>query len=131
MITLIVLWLHLCGGVIVLQVEMEVQELLAEFGFDADNTPIITGSALCAIEDKQPDIGHDAVLKLLDAVDKYIPTPVRDLDKPFYLPVEQVFSIAGVHTCTGIWDSLGMLTCYPREENLKTRVFTVKPSYHA
>ncbi|KAK2181370.1 hypothetical protein NP493_401g02017 [Ridgeia piscesae] len=76
-------------------VEMEVRELLAEFGFDSENTPVIIGSALCALEGRDPEIGVDSINKLLDAVDNYIPEPSRELDKPFYLPIEQVFSIAG------------------------------------
>ncbi|KAL1498096.1 hypothetical protein ABEB36_008950 [Hypothenemus hampei] len=76
-------------------VEMEIRELLTEMGFDGDNVPIITGSALCALEGKEPEIGRDAILKLLAAVDEHIPTPVRDLDKPFLLPVEHTYSIPG------------------------------------
>lgn len=76
-------------------VEMEIRELLTEMGFDGDNIPIICGSALCALEGKQPEIGRDAILKLLEAVDEHIPTPVRDLDKPFLLPVENTYSIPG------------------------------------
>lgn len=71
------------------------RELLTEMGFDGDNIPIICGSALCALEGKQPEIGRDAILKLLAAVDEHIPTPVRDLDKPFLLPVENTYSIPG------------------------------------
>ncbi|GME76290.1 unnamed protein product [Ambrosiozyma monospora] len=76
-------------------VEMEMRELLSSYGFDGDNTPVIMGSALCALEDKQPEIGKEAILKLMDAVDEYIPTPVRDLDQPFLLPIDEVFSISG------------------------------------
>lgn len=76
-------------------VEMEMRELLSQYGFDGDNVPIVMGSALCALEDKQPEIGEQAILKLLDAVDEYIPTPQRDLEKPFLLPVEDIFSISG------------------------------------
>ena len=76
-------------------VEMEMRELLSQYGFDGDNVPIVMGSALCALEDKRPEIGEQAVLKLLDAVDEYIPTPQRDLEKPFLLPVEDIFSISG------------------------------------
>lgn len=76
-------------------VEMEIRELLAEFGFDGDNTPIIRGSALCALEGTKPEIGSEAIKKLLNAVDSYIPQPTRSLDEPFVLPVEQVFSISG------------------------------------
>jgi elongation factor Tu len=76
-------------------VEMELRELLQEYGFNADETPIVTGSALCALEDREPKLGREAVKKLLTHVDSYIPQPTRDLDKPFYLPIEQVFSIQG------------------------------------
>ncbi|KAL8611297.1 hypothetical protein ACOMHN_013728 [Nucella lapillus] len=76
-------------------VEMEVRELLTEFGYDGDNTPIIIGSALCALEDRQSEIGTEKVRELLKAVDSYIPLPVRDLDKPFYMPIESIFSIQG------------------------------------
>jgi len=76
-------------------VEIEVRELLNEFGYSSDETPVIVGSALCALEGKEPQIGKDAIKKLLAAIDSYIPQPVRDLDKPFYLPIEQVFSISG------------------------------------
>jgi elongation factor Tu len=76
-------------------VEMEMRELLTEYGFDGDETPIILGSALCALEDRNPDIGKQSILKLMEAVDSYIPTPKRDLEKPFLMSIEDVFSIAG------------------------------------
>ena len=76
-------------------VEMEVRELLSNYGFPGDDIPIIKGSAVCALEDKQPEIGRDAVLKLMEAVDAYIPQPERAVDKPFLMPVEDVFSISG------------------------------------
>lgn len=76
-------------------VEMEMRELLSEYGFDGDETPVIMGSALCALEGREPEIGEQAIMKLLDAVDEYIPTPVRDLEQPFLMPVESVFSISG------------------------------------
>ncbi|XP_075220300.1 elongation factor Tu-like [Lycorma delicatula] len=76
-------------------VEMEVREIMSEMGYDGENTPFIKGSALCALEGKNPEIGVQAIIELLDAVDKHIPTPVRDLDKPFLLPVESVYSIPG------------------------------------
>lgn len=76
-------------------VEMEMRELLTQYGFDGDNVPVIMGSALCALEDRQPEIGEQAVMKLLEAVDEYIPTPKRDLEKPFLMPVEDIFSISG------------------------------------
>lgn len=74
-------------------VEMEIRDLLNEIGYDGDNIPIIQGSALCALEGKQPEIGQAAILKLLDVVDKSIPDPERDLDKPFLMPIENVYSI--------------------------------------
>uniref|UniRef100_A0A1B6F459 Elongation factor Tu n=1 Tax=Cuerna arida TaxID=1464854 RepID=A0A1B6F459_9HEMI len=76
-------------------VEMEIRELMSEMGYDGDNVPVIKGSALCALEGKNPEIGAEAIMKLLEEVDKHIPTPVRDLDKPFLLPVESVYSIQG------------------------------------
>ncbi|OYV41985.1 MAG: elongation factor Tu [Acidocella sp. 20-61-6] len=76
-------------------VEMEVRELLSKYGFDGDNIPIIKGSAMAALEDKTPEIGEQAVLKLMEAVDSYIPQPERAVDKPFLMPVEDVFSISG------------------------------------
>lgn len=83
-------------------VEMELRELMTELGFDGDSTPIIHGSALCALEDREPELGVNSVTKLLEAVDNYIPTPDRALDKPFLLPVEHVHSIPGRGTvCTG------------------------------
>lgn len=76
-------------------VEMEIRELLTEMGFEGDKIPIVCGSALCALEGKNPEIGSEAVIKLLQAIDTHIPTPIRDLDKPFLLPVEHTYSIAG------------------------------------
>ena len=76
-------------------VEMEMRELLSTYGFEGDDTPIILGSALCALEGKQPEIGTEKVDELLQAVDTWIPTPERDLDKPFLMSVEDVFSIPG------------------------------------
>ena len=74
---------------------MEMREVLSQYGYDGDNTPVIIGSALCALEDKNPEMGKESIIKLLEAVDEHIPTPSRDLDKPFLLPVEGVFSISG------------------------------------
>ncbi|KAK0171107.1 hypothetical protein PV328_008867 [Microctonus aethiopoides] len=76
-------------------VEMEIRELVTEMGFDGDNVPVVTGSALCALEGTKPEIGSEAILKLLDVIDNSVPTPERDLDKPFLMPVESVYSIAG------------------------------------
>ena len=76
-------------------VELEIREELSKRDFDGDNIPIIAGSALAALEDSNQEIGHDAILKLMDAVDEWIPTPERPLDKPFLMPIEDVFSISG------------------------------------
>ena len=76
-------------------VELEIRELLSKYDFDGDNIPIIQGSAVAALEDKTPEIGHDAILKLMAAVDAFIPQPERPLDKPFLMPIEDVFSISG------------------------------------
>ena len=76
-------------------VEMEIRELLSKYDFDGDNIPVIRGSAVAALNDATPEIGHDAVLKLMQAVDEYLPQPERPLDKPFMMPIEDVFSISG------------------------------------
>ena len=76
-------------------VEMEVRELLSSYQFPGDDIPIIRGSALMALENKNPELGHDAVLKLMEAVDSYIPQPERPIDQPFLMPIEDVFSISG------------------------------------
>ena len=76
-------------------VELEIREELSKREFDGDNIPIISGSALAALEDKNPEIGKESILKLMDAVDEWIPTPERPLDKPFLMPIEDVFSISG------------------------------------
>ncbi len=76
-------------------VELEIRELLSSYEFPGDDIPIIPGSAVAALNDKTPEIGHDAVLKLMAAVDEYIPQPERPLDKPFMMPIEDVFSISG------------------------------------
>ncbi|MEJ7926833.1 elongation factor Tu [Sphingobium sp. AN641] len=76
-------------------VELEIRELLSSYDFDGDNIPIIAGSAVAALQDKTPEIGHDAVLKLMAAVDSWIPQPERPVDKPFLMPIEDVFSISG------------------------------------
>jgi elongation factor Tu len=76
-------------------VEMEIRELLSKYDFDGDNIPIIQGSATCALNDTNPELGREAVLKLMAAVDSWIPQPARPLDKPFLMPIEDVFSISG------------------------------------
>jgi elongation factor Tu len=83
-------------------VEMEVRELLNKYKFPGDKIPFIKGSALCALEGKSPELGKDAILALMKAVDENIPTPARPKDKPFLMPVEDVFNISGRGTvCTG------------------------------
>jgi elongation factor Tu len=76
-------------------VELEIREELSKRDFDGDNIPIIAGSALAALEDSNDEIGKQAILKLMAAVDEWIPTPERPLDKPFLMPIEDVFSISG------------------------------------
>ena len=76
-------------------VEMEVRELLSKYDFPGDDTPIIIGSALKALEGDQSDIGEASIMKLADALDSYIPEPERAVDRPFLMPVEDVFSISG------------------------------------
>jgi elongation factor Tu len=76
-------------------VEMEVRELLSSYEFPGDEIPIIRGSALCALEDRNPEIGRESVVKLMKAVDDYIPQPDRPKDQPFLMPIEDVFSISG------------------------------------
>ncbi len=76
-------------------VELEVRELLSSYQFPGDEIPIIKGSALCALEDRNPELGEQAILALMDAVDAYIPQPVRATDRPFLMPIEDVFSISG------------------------------------
>jgi elongation factor Tu len=76
-------------------VELEVRELLTSYKFPGDKIPIVKGSALCALEDKNPELGKKSILELMKAVDDYIPQPERPKDKPFLMPIEDVFSISG------------------------------------
>jgi elongation factor Tu len=76
-------------------VELELRELLSKYNFPGDDIPIVRGSALFALEGRNPELGRDSILKLLDAVDSYIPQPERPVDQPFLMPVEDVFSISG------------------------------------
>jgi elongation factor Tu len=76
-------------------VEMEVRELLSLYDFPGDDIPIIKGSALAALEDSNTETGHDAIIELMKAVDDYIPQPDRPIDRPFLMPIEDVFSISG------------------------------------
>ena len=83
-------------------VEMEVRELLTSYDFPGDDIPIIAGSALAALEGRDPEIGENKIRELMAAVDEYIPTPERAVDLPFLMPIEDVFSISGRGTvCTG------------------------------
>ena len=83
-------------------VELEVRELLSKYQFPGDKIPVIKGSALMALEDKDPKLGKEAIFELMKAVDEYIPQPERPKDQPFLMPVEDVFSISGRGTvCTG------------------------------
>src|SRR5436190_3429712 len=76
-------------------VELEVRELLSKYNFPGDTIPVIRGSALMALEDKNPEQGKESILKLMEAVDSSIPQPERPIDQPFLMPVEDVFSISG------------------------------------
>ena len=76
-------------------VEMEVRDLLSSYNFPGDDTPVVIGSALKALEGDKTDLGEGAILKLVEAMDNYIPQPERPIDKPFLLPIEDVFSISG------------------------------------
>ena len=76
-------------------VEMEIRDLLSSYGFPGDEIPIVKGSALAVLEDSDRKIGHDSIVELMNAVDTYIPEPMRPLDQPFLMPIEDVFSISG------------------------------------
>ena len=95
----IVVYLNKCDMVddaeLIELVEMEVRELLSKYNFPGDDTPIIRGSALKALEGDGSEIGTPSIVKLVEAMDSYIPTPTRVIDKPFLMPIEDVFSISG------------------------------------
>jgi len=76
-------------------VELEIRELLSSYDFDGDNIPIVKGSALAALEGRDPEIGENSIKELMKAVDEHIPQPDRPVDKPFLMPIEDVFSISG------------------------------------
>ena len=76
-------------------VEVEIRELLSKYDFPGDDIPIVKGSALAAVEDRDEDIGKNSIVELMSKLDDYIPAPTRELDKPFLMPVEDVFSISG------------------------------------
>ena len=91
-------------------VELEVRELLSSYQFPGDKIPVVRGSALCALEDKNPELGKQAILKLMQAVDESIPQPDRPKDRPFLMPVEDVFSISGRGTVvTGRVERLSLI----------------------
>ena len=76
-------------------VELEMRELLGTYGFEGEETPIVFGSALCALEGRDKDIGENRIDELMDQIDEWIPTPQRETEKPFLMSVEEVFSISG------------------------------------
>jgi len=76
-------------------VELEVRELLSSYGFPGDDIPVVKGAALFALEGKEPKLGHDSIIELMNAVDDYIPQPERAKDRPFLMPIEDVFTISG------------------------------------
>ncbi|HEX5321665.1 MAG TPA: elongation factor Tu, partial [Stellaceae bacterium] len=76
-------------------VELEVRELLSSYDFPGDDIPVIQGSALCALDGREEAVGRDSILKLMEAVDSYIPQPERAKDRPFLMPIEDVFTISG------------------------------------
>lgn len=75
--------------------ELELRELMTSVGYKGDEIQIVTGSALCALEDKFPEMGRDSIVKLMETVDKHIPTPPRNFDLPFFIPIEHIYSITG------------------------------------
>jgi elongation factor Tu len=108
-------------------VEMEVRELLSSYNFPGDDIPIIRGSALAALDDSNVTIGRDAVLKLMEAVDTYIPQPERPTDLPFLMPIEDVFSIPGRGTVVTGRVERGIIKVQEEIEivGLKTTVKTI------
>jgi elongation factor Tu len=117
-------------------VEMEVRELLSSYQFPGDDIPIIKGSALMALEDKSPELGEQAILALMAEVDKYIPQPARATDRPFLMPIEDVFSISGRGTVvTGrklldrgeAGDNIGALLRGTKREDVERGQVLAKP----
>jgi len=112
-------------------VELEVRELLSKYEFPGDKTPIIRGSALKALEGDKGEMGEGSIVKLMEAVDTFIPTPVRDVDKPFLMAIEDVFSISGRGTVvTGrvergvikVGDEVEILGIRPTQKTVATGV---------
>lgn len=79
-------------------VELEMRGILTEYGYDGDNTPFVTGSARCALEGENPELGEKTIIKLLEEVDNWIPLPQREEDKPLVFPIEYVHAISGKGT---------------------------------
>ena len=98
-------------------VEMEVRELLSEYDFPGDDIPVITGSALKALENPTDPEATKCIMELMDAVDSYIPTPERATDKPFLMPVEDVFTITGRGTVATGRVERGVLKVWRRSRN--------------
>ena len=90
-------------------VEMEIRDLLSSYGFPGDEIPIVKGSALAVLEDGDAKIGHDSIIELMNAVDDYIPQPDRPKDKPFLMPIEDVFSISGRGTLVTVRVERGVI----------------------
>ena len=105
-------------------VELEVRDLLNSYEFPGDKIPIVRGSALKALQGDKSEIGEGAILKLMDAIDKSIPEPVRDVDKPFLMPIEDVFSISGRGTVVTGRVERGII--YP---NTEIEIVGIKPTY--
>jgi elongation factor Tu len=112
-------------------VELEVRELLTKYEFPGDETPIIRGSALKALEGEKSEMGEESIIRLMDAVDSFVPTPVRDIDKPFLMAIEDVFSISGRGTVvTGrvergvikVGDEVEILGIRPTQKTVATGV---------
>ena len=76
-------------------VELEIRDLLSEYGYDGETVPFVSGSAKCALDGTQPGIGEDSILKLCEILDDYVPDPVRDVDSPLFLPLESAFTVPG------------------------------------
>ncbi|TRY97325.1 hypothetical protein DNTS_020609 [Danionella cerebrum] len=114
-------------------VELEIRELLTEFGYDGENAPVVIGSALCALENKQPELGVNSILKLLECVDEFIPVPARDLTKPFLLPIDSVHSIPGIEMFHKslergeAGDNMGALIRSIKREDVRRGMVMVKP----
>jgi elongation factor Tu len=111
-------------------VEMEVRELLSKYDFPGDDTPIIVGSAVKSLEGDQSEIGEASILRLMEAVDSFIPTPERDVDKPFLMPVEDTMTITGRGTVAtgrverGVLKAGEQIEIIGIRENVKTTVAT-------